>query len=81
MPFSKPKGIDDEMPQREVLKGIDTKYMKLPEPKLGQVTYTSAGAADGLTPVRVRNRASILNDTEAIAEELDDLLFQFQSNI
>ena len=67
---------------QEGLRKVDTKYLKLPLPSMALPSTTvSAPHSDNMTSLRQRNRNMIMSDTEAIAEELDDLLLQFQYKV
>ena len=51
--------------------------MKLPMPQVSS-TYNATPIIEAPFRQTTRNRNEILSDTEAIAEELDQLLHQFQ---
>ena len=73
-PFNKPK---EDSARKSVLRGVDTNYMMLPLPN---VNTTSKFVGEPLTLLPQRTGASksgLWNDTEAIANELDDLIIKF----
>lgn len=80
MPFNRPQQEETGLHNsnsRDVLRGVETSYMKLPMPQVSS-TYNATPIIEAPFRQTTRNRNEILSDTEAIAEELDQLLHQFQ---
>ena len=73
-PYNKPK---EDSARKSVLRGVDTNYMMLPLPNVN-TTSKLVGEPSTLLPQHSGpSKSGLWTDTEAIANELDDLIIKF----
>ena len=73
LPFDKPQDTS----KKSALRGVDTNYMLLPMPNVNTTSKLVNEPVTLLSNNSGMNRNGIWNDTDAIANELDDLIIKF----